>query len=170
MGAHEVRRTGKPGERGRGDDRPLFTTDLRGLLRAERGGLLDIRTRRSGGHTQGNHVCVVGWKGTARQNATRNHRAGPNTGNGNTGSIFDSESPQNTVGVQELSPDPKKREEVSRVSAGPRSQALPPPPLRPHDEQADARPGTPPPRGPQSQPGRPMTWRSSSRGSEPCSH
>lgn len=169
MGAHEVRRTGKPGERGRGHDRSSPPTCAGSSELSGAGCWISVHVGAEG-TLQGSHACVVGWKGTARQNATRNHRAGPNTGNGNTGSIFDSESPQNTMGVQELSPDPKKREEVSRVSAGPRSQALPPPPLRPHDEQADARPGTPPPRGPQSQPGRPMTWRSSSRGSEPCSH
>lgn len=42
-----------------------------------------------------------------------NHKAGPNMGDGNSGSSFDSEGPQNTLGVQEVSSDPKTREEVS---------------------------------------------------------
>lgn len=80
-----------------------------------------------------------------------NHKAGPNMGDGNAGSSFDSEGPQNTLGVQEVSSDPKTREEVSRVSVGPWTHTISPAPI--HGEQAAARPGSPRPRGPQSHPG-----------------
>lgn len=67
-----------------------------------------------------------------------NHKAGPNMGDGNSGSSVDSDGPQNILGVQEVSSDPKTREEVSRVSVCPRTQTISPAPI--HDEQAEARP------------------------------
>lgn len=96
-------------------------------------------------------------------------QSGPDMGDGNSGSILDSESPQNTLKYKRVFSDPKMREEVSRVREWPRTQAIPPPLLSLHGERARARPVTPHPRGPESHPERPMTFGSSSRGSKPSS-
>lgn len=73
-------------------------------------------------------------------NVTRNHKAGPNMGDGNSGSILDFESPQNTLKYKRVFSDPKTEEEVSRVSESLWSQATSLPLLRLPGDRADSRP------------------------------
>lgn len=115
----------------------LFATDLESpsWLRTDR---WILSVCHSVGDTQGNHMCSAGSKGTAWRNVTRNHKAGPNMGDGNSGSILDFESPQNTLKYKRVFSDPKTRKEVSRVSECLRSQATSPPLPRLPGDQADS--------------------------------
>lgn len=112
-----------------------FTTDLGDSPWLRRAGhWIVIHVSQGRGHSR-----VITWVQLAvkGQRGERNHKARPNMGDGNSGSSFDFEGPQNTLGAHDVSLDPKTSEEDSRVSVSPQTQAIP----------SSSEP-----------PGRPMTW------------